>query len=211
MALLKAVDRYDWRGFSSSRPTRRGWIPPTNQPSLADTGKTIRLPVHIYEDAAHRSRRQNLRFKPATPRRWRGDTGRTPPKEARGHLAHGHPPLTLHENAITFDDLVASSRKDSSLRAIRLNRQGNSSARIGGPIFKSALNAKSACSRICSRRRQTLEGPLTLEIGTRIDVTRQSDPEVEAITRSGPLRHPARADRLSRVRSGLIRTGSAEL
>jgi len=198
IGLIKAVDRYDWRrGFKFSTYAT-WWIRQQIGRSLADTGKTIRLPVHIYEKTQRIAR---------VAKAFEIQNGYAPALEEVATLVElpfqkveaisrmGLEPLALHELP-NIDDLVAVHAKDQFASRDPVECVEEIQLRESVDYLLSALNAKEEC---VLRMRFGLgkEGPLTLEeIGTRIDVTRERIRQVEA-NALRRLRHPALLDRLS--------------
>lgn len=203
IGLIKAVDRYDWRrGFKFSTYAT-WWIRQQVGRHVADKGKTIRLPVHVYEKTqriAQAARDFELR------------RGRTPTVEEVAALVElpihrvvalaraSLEPLPIHE-LDDVDDLIAADARgqftardpmdivedtqligsvDRFLRTLKLKEENVVRMRFGIGIQDS----------------MTLE-----EIGARFDLTRERIRQIEAKALRR-LKHPARLDQLLRELNG---------
>ncbi len=182
IGLIKAVDRYDWRrGFKFSTYAT-WWIRQQIGRFVADKGKTIRIPVHIYE--------QTQRIVQAA-KAFERSYGHVPTLQeiaARVQLpVHkvdalsrlGVEPLALHELP-EIDELIAITAKDQfaicdpieSVEEIQLGESVN--------YFLSTLKVKEENVLrmrfgIGVRESMTLE-----EVGGRLDVTRERIRQIEA-------------------------------
>lgn len=113
IGLLKAVERYDWRRGYRFTTYATWWIRQQIGRHVADNGRTIRIPVHVYEKY-QRFHRETQAFEL--------ETGRTPslteiavrmnmPADRLAALEFlTHEPLPIHE--LPVDELVAVEARD---------------------------------------------------------------------------------------------------
>lgn len=196
IGLIKAVDRYDWRrGFKFSTYAT-WWIRQQVGRFVADKGKTIRLPVHIYEKTqriAQAAHAFELRH------------GHTPTLEEIAALVDlpvlkvealsrmGVEPLPLHELP-DIDGIIAVHAKE--LFAVRDPMEYIEDIQLGESVeyFLSTLRRKEE-NVVRMRYGIGVQDPMTLEeIGASMEVTRERIRQIEAKSLK-QLRHPARLDR----------------
>jgi RNA polymerase sigma factor (sigma-70 family) len=124
IGLMRAVDRFDYRrGFKFSTYAT-WWIRQAITRAMADTGRTVRLPVHVVEAVnrlakAERSLAAEL-DRPPTIEELAGRTGATP--EAVLQLAQRAAPITsldapIAENAV-FADLLSDNSTSPEAHAV---------------------------------------------------------------------------------------------
>lgn len=203
IGLIKAVDRYDWRrGFKFSTYAT-WWIRQQVGRYVADKGKTIRLPVHVYEKTqriAQAARSLELKH------------GKAPSVEeiaalvdlsihkvmllARASLE----PLPLHE-LDAIDEHIAADAKDQYMARDPMDIVENMQLIGSVNRFLSTLKLK---EQNVLRMRFGIGGQesMTLEeIGARLDLTRERIRQIEAAALR-KLKHPARLDKLLRELNG---------
>lgn len=195
IGLIKAVDRYDWRkGFKFSTYAT-WWIRQQISRSVADKGKTIRIPVHVYEKTqrvAQAARTFELRH------------GRTPTFEDLSaltklpiHKVHalsriGVEPLSLDE-LVDVDNLVAIHAKEQFTLRDPMELVEDSQLAESVASFLSTLHPR---EEKVIRMRYGFGGqePMTLEeVGASFEVTRERIRQIEAKALRR-LQHPVRLD-----------------
>ncbi len=203
IGLIKAVDRYDWRRGLKFSTYATWWIRQQVGRFIADKGKTIRLPVHVYE--------KTQRIAQATH---------------AFELRHGHAPTieeivslvelpihkvmtlarasldtqSLHE-LDDLDDLIAADAKiqftaRDPMQIVEDMQLIGSVDRFLGTLKLKEENVLRMRFGIGTQESMTLE-----EIGARLDVTRERIRQIEAAA-IRRLKHPARLDRLLRELNG---------
>ena len=204
IGLMKAVDRFDWRrGFKFSTYAT-WWIRQHVGRYVADKGKTIRLPVHVYEKTQRISQ---------AARAFELAHGRAPTaNEIAGlvslpigkvvALSHvSMEPLPIHE-VDTIDDQIAGDAKDQYTARdpsdiVELTHLVGAVDRLLG-ILKPR-------EELIMRMRFGIgiHEPMTLDvIGKRLDVTRERIRQIEAQALR-KLTHPVRLDQLYRELNGV--------
>jgi RNA polymerase primary sigma factor len=197
IGLIKAVDRYDWRrGFKFSTYAT-WWIRQQVGRYVADKGKTIRLPVHVYEATqriAQATRAFELRH------------GEEPTVEEIAELV-GLPinkvlalkrvavePMPLHE-IDGLDDCIAADAKDEYIARDPMDIVED--IQMIGVIdrFLETIKPKEAGVLRMRFGIGTLEAMTLDEIGKRLNVTRERIRQIEA-TALRKLKHPARLGQL---------------
>jgi len=203
IGLIKAVDRYDWRrGFKFSTYAT-WWIRQQVGRFVADKGKTIRLPVHVYEK-----------------------TQRIAQTAHAFELRHGHAPTveeiatlvelpvhkvvvlarasldtqSIHELA-ELDSIIAADAKDQftardPMEIVEDMQLVSSVDRFLSTLKLKEENVLRMRFGIGTQESMTLE-----EVGARLDVTRERIRQIEAAALRR-LKHPARLDRLLRELNG---------
>lgn len=195
IGLIKAVDRYDWRrGFKFSTYAT-WWIRQQVGRFVADKGKTIRLPVYVYE--------KTQRIAQAA-RAFELCHGHSPTLEEIAALVDlpvhkvealsriGVEPLPLHELP-NIDGLIAAYAKDQF--AVRDPMELVEDIQLSESVdnLLNTLKLKEA-NVVRMRYGIGLQESMTLEeIGTRMDVTRERIRQIEAKALRR-LQHPARLD-----------------
>ena len=199
IGLIKAVDRYDWRrGFKFSTYAT-WWIRQQVGRFVADKGKTIRMPVHVYE--------KTQRIAQAA-RTFEFQHGHEPTVDEIAELV-GLPvkkilalnraamePLPLHEVA-ELDDRIAPDAKDQYTARDPMDIVED--MQLIGAIDRFLETIKPKEARVVRMRFGIgIQESMTLEeIGARLDVTRERIRQIEAKALRR-LKHPARLDRLLR-------------
>jgi RNA polymerase primary sigma factor len=211
IGLIKAVDRYDWRrGFRFSTYAT-WWIRQQIGRSVADKGRLIRLPVHIYE----KTQRIGM-----AARAFELRSGQTPSKEEVAALVDlpvhmvealsriGLDPLPIHELP-DVDSLIAVHAKDQFATRDPVEAVEDIELSEAVSDLLSTLKFKEQTILrmhfgIGSQDSLTLE-----EIGARFDVTRERIRQIEAkLLRR--LRHHERLDSFVSAK-GLVSAKKLEL
>lgn len=212
IGLIKAVDRYDWRrGFKFSTYAT-WWIRQQVGRYVADKGKTIRLPVHVYETTQRIAQ---------AARAFEFQHGRAPNVDEIAELV-GLPikkvvalnrvamePLSLHE-IDRLDDSIAADAKDEYTARDPMDIVED--MQLIGAIDRFLETIKPKESRVLRMRFGigTQESMTLDEIGKRLDVTRERIRQIEAKALRR-LKHPARLDRLLRELNGApLQSGQSE-
>ncbi|WP_159674118.1 sigma-70 family RNA polymerase sigma factor [Andreprevotia sp. IGB-42] len=196
IGLIKAVDRYDWsKGFKFSTYAT-WWIRQQIGRFIADKGKTIRLPVHVYEKTQRIAQAAcDFELK----------HGHGPSVEEIAALvelpAHkvstlsrlGMDPLPLH-GLPDIDDLITADAKDhftlcDPMEIVEDIQLGESVDRFLSMLKPKEENVLRMRFGIGVQKSMTLE-----EVGVHFEVTRERIRQIEA-TALRRLRHPARLDR----------------
>lgn len=211
IGLIKAVDRYDWRrGFKFSTYAT-WWIRQQVGRFVADKGKTIRLPAHVYEKTqriAQAAHAFELRHGHAPTVEEIAARVELPVHKVEALSRLGLEPLALHELP-DIDGLMAVHAKDQF--AVRDPMECVEEIQLGESIdyFLSTLKLKEE-NVVRMRYGIGVQDSMTLEeIGARFDVTRERIRQIEtkALRR---LQHPARLDRFL-IELGLVPDPSQNL
>lgn len=196
IGLIKAVDRYDWRrGFKFSTYAT-WWIRQQVGRFVADKGKTIRLPVHVYEKTqriAQAAHAFELRHGHAPTLEEIAVLVELPVHKVEALSRLGVEPLPLHELP-DIDSLIAIHAKDQF--SSRDPAEVFEDIQLGESVdyFLSTLKLKEE-NVVRMRYGIGVQDSMTLEeIGARMDVTRERIRQIEAKAMRR-LRHPARLDR----------------
>jgi len=196
IGLIKAVDRYDWRrGFKFSTYAT-WWIRQQVGRFVADKGKTIRIPVHVYEKTqriAQAARAFELSHGHAPTLEEVAAQVELPVRKVEALSRLGLEPLSLHELP-DIDGLIAVHAKDQF--AGRDPMECVEDIQLGESIdyFLSTLKLKEE-NVVRMRYGIGVQDSMTLEeIGARLDVTRERIRQIEAKALLR-LRHPARLER----------------
>ncbi len=198
IGLIKAVDRYDWRrGFKFSTYAT-WWIRQQVGRFVADKGKTIRIPVHVYEKTqriAQAARAFELRHGHAPTLEEIAAQVELPVRKVEALSRLGLEPLPLDELP-DIDGLIAVHAKDQF--ASRDPMECVEDIQLGESIdyFLSTLKLKEE-NVLRMRFGLGIQESMTLEeVGARLDVTRERIRQIEAKALRR-LRHPARLKRFS--------------
>jgi RNA polymerase primary sigma factor len=188
IGLIKAVDKFDWRRGYKFSTMGTWWIRQQVTRAIADTCRTIRLPVHVHEVV------QNL-F--GESRAFEGLHGRSPTAEELAEVtgvktAKVNVLLAASLPLLSLDQLDPVEPDDECGATNPINAVASGQLRRGLDQILASLDRKSA--RIM-RLRFGLDGddPRTLdEIGRMYDVTRERIRQLESRALKH-LRHPSRA------------------
>lgn len=196
IGLIKAVDRYDWRrGFKFSTYAT-WWIRQQVGRFVADKGKTIRLPVHVYEKTqriAQATHAFKFRHGHAPTLEEVSVLVELPVPKVEALSRMSLEPLPLHELP-DIDCLIATHAKDQF--AVRDPMEYVENIQLGESVdhLLSTLKLKEE-NVVRMRYGIGVQDSMTLEeIGTRLDVTRERIRQIEAKALRR-LRHPTRLDR----------------
>lgn len=196
IGLIKAVDRYDWRrGFKFSTYAT-WWIRQQVGRFVADKGKTIRIPVHVYEKTqriAQAARAFELRHGHAPTLEEIAAQVELPVCKVEALSRLGLEPLSLDELP-DVDALIAVHAKDQF--AGRDPMECVEDIQLGESIdyFLSTLKLKEE-NVVRMRYGIGVQDSMTLEeIGVLLDVTRERIRQIEAKALRR-LKHPARLER----------------
>lgn len=203
IGLIKAVDRYDWRrGFKFSTYAT-WWIRQQVGRYIADKGKTIRLPVHVYETTQRIAQAARV---------FEFEQGRSPNVDELAELV-GLPikkvvalsrvalePLPLHE-IDRLDYCIAADAKDEYMARDPMDIVEDLQLIAAIDRFLETIKPKE--SRVLRMRFGigTQESMTLDEIGKRLDVTRERIRQIEAAALR-KLKHPARLEQLLRELNG---------
>lgn len=204
IGLIKAVDRYDWRrGFKFSTYAT-WWIRQQVGRFVADKGKTIRIPVHVYEKTqriAQAAHAFELRHGHAPTVEEIAASVELPVHKVEALSRLGLEPLALHELP-DIDGLIAVHAKDQfagrdPMECVEDIQLCESINHFLGTLKVREENILRMRFGIGVQESMTLE-----EVGARLDVTRERIRQIEAKALR-QLRHPARLDRFS-IEIGLM-------
>lgn len=196
IGLIKAVDRYDWRrGFKFSTYAT-WWIRQQVGRFVADKGKTIRIPVHVYEKTqriAQAARTFELRHGHTPTLKEIAAQVQLPVRKVEALSRLGLEPLSLDELP-DIDGLIAVHAKDQF--AIRDPMECVEDIQLGESVdhILSTLKVKEE-NVLRMRFGLGIQESMTLEeIGASLDVTRERVRQIEAKALRR-LKHPTRLDR----------------
>jgi len=196
IGLIKAVDRYDWRrGFKFSTYAT-WWIRQQVGRFVADKGKTIRLPVHVYEKTqriAQVAHAFELRHGYAPTLEEVAAHVELPVHKVETLSRLGLEPLAIHD-LTDIDTLIAVHAKDQF--AARDPMECVEDIQLGESIdyFLSTLKLQEE-NVVRLRYGIGVQDSMSLEeIGVRFDVTRERIRQIEAKALRR-LRHLARLER----------------
>lgn len=203
IGLLKAVDKYDWRrGFKFSTYAT-WWIRQQVGRFVADKGKTIRVPVHIYEKTqriahvAHAFELERGRAPTVEEIAWIVDL---PVRKAAALIRVSQEPLSI-EALDNLDSLLAADAAEQF--KVRDPMDIVEDAQLVALVDRllGELTLKEA--RVVRMRFGIgIHDAMTLEeIGARLDVTRERVRQIEAAVLR-KFKHPARLERLLRDLNG---------
>lgn len=203
IGLIKAVDRYDWRrGFKFSTYAT-WWIRQQVGRHVADKGKAIRLPVHVYEMTqriAQAARAFELRHGHAPTVEEIATLVDMPTHKVVSLTRASLEPLSLHD-LDCLDELIATDAKDQF--TARDPMEIVNDMQLIGSIdrFLGTLKPKEA-KIVRLRFGIGVADSMTLdEIGTLLDVTRERIRQIEAKA-IRKLQQPARLGQLLRELNG---------
>ena len=203
IGLIKAVDRYDWRrGFKFSTYAT-WWIRQQVGRHVADKGKTIRLPVHVYEKTqriAQAARSFEFRHGQDPTVEEIAELVALPLNKVLALIRLSMEPLSIHEIG-ALDDCIAADVKDQYAARDPMDIVEN--MQLIGTVdrFLGSLKLKEA-NVVRMRFGIGVQDSMTLEeIGARLDVTRERIRQIEAKALRR-LKHPTRLDRLLRELNG---------
>ncbi len=211
IGLIKAVDRYDWRrGFKFSTYAT-WWIRQQVGRYVADKGKTIRLPVHIYEKTqriAQAARAFELRHGHPPTVEEIAELVELPVKKVLALNRAAMEPLPLHD-VVELDDRIVADAKDAYTARDPMDIVED--MQLIGAIGRFLETIKPKEARVLRMRFGIgIQESMTLEeIAARLDVTRERIRQIEAKALRR-LKHAARLDWLLRELYGAPPTARAE-
>ncbi len=211
IGLIKAVDRYDWRrGFKFSTYAT-WWIRQQVGRFVADKGKTIRLPAHVYEKTqriAQAARAFEIRHGESPSVEEIAKLVDLPIKKVLALSRAAMEPVPLHE-VDELDARIASDAKDQFTARDPMDIVEDT--QLIGAIDRFLETIKPKEARVVRMRYGIgIRESMTLEeIGARLDVTRERIRQIEAKALRR-LKHPARLDRLLRELYGASPTACAD-
>lgn len=205
LGLLKAVERYDWRrGFKFSTYAS-WWIRQHIGRYIADKGRTIRVPVHVYAKL-QRLQREMLTFDSIFGREPNPEeiaASMEMPAHKVAALYHIAPaPLPIHE--VSVDDLIAVETSENLALQSPENRVYATELRRSIDDFLATLTRK---EEQIIRMRYGIGTPdaLTLEeVGQRYEVTRERVRQIETKALQ-KLSRPNRRDAFARTALGITK------
>ena len=197
IGLLKAVERYDWRkGFKFSTYAT-WWIRQQITRSIADKGRTIRIPVHVHEKIqriAQTARIFELRNGHAPNHEEIAELVALPAERIEPLYHISLEPIPLHE-LLEFDNLSAGYAPGGVCARLPDELAEDFQLAISVRDFLKTIKPKE--ERIVRMRYGIgLQDPMTLEeVGAKLGVTRERirQIQVQAFRR---LKHPSRLDRI---------------
>ena len=205
IGLIKAVDRYDWRrGFKFSTYAT-WWIRQQVGRYVADKGKIIRLPVHVYEKTQRIAKAVHaLECQSGCPPKIESIAALVdlPPHKVVAFTQVMREPLPIHEVDALDMSIAADVKHEFIARdpmdIVEDNQLGTSVDRLLSALKPKEGGILRMRFGIGIRDAMTLE-----EIGERLEVTRERVRQIEAKT-IRKLQHPARIEvllgELGRVR-----------
>ena len=184
LGLIKAVDRYDWRrGFKFSTYAT-WWIRQQVGRFVADKGKTIRLPIHIYEKTqriAKASRAFELEHGHSPTVKEIASLVQIPVQKVAALSRASLEPLSLHELGNMNDIIAADASEQFTVRdpmdIVEDMQLVSSVERLLGTLKRKEANILRMRFGIGVHDSLTLE-----EIGTRLDLTRERVRQIEMAT-----------------------------
>lgn len=192
IGLLKAVERYDWRrGFKFSTYAT-WWIRQQVGRFVADIGRTIRIPVHVYERTQHIAR-ESVAFEAENGRmptlQELADRLKMQPKNVAALIRATLAPLPIHE--LCIDELIAVEATTDFVS--RDPMEIVSERQLVGAIDRLLGTLKPKDESILRLRFGIgVQTSMTLdEIGTRYEVTRERIRQIESKALR-LLKHPSR-------------------
>jgi len=211
IGLLKAVERYDWRrGFKFSTYAT-WWIRQQVGRFVADKGRTIRLPVHVYEKT-QRIARESLAFEAKTGRAptihevaaWL----EMPPNKVAALVRATLEPTPIHE--LCIDEFIAVEARSDFISRDPMDIV--SDRQLLDSIDRVLATLKRKDERILRLRFGIgVQEAMTLdEIGIRFEVTRERIRQIEAKALR-LLRHPSRIVQLNRELNGNLPSKTDEV
>lgn len=193
IGLIKAVDRFDWRrGFKFSTYAT-WWIRQQVGRFVADKGKTIRLPVHVYEKTqriVQVARSFELRHGHEPTLEQVAALADLPVRKIEALSRMSQEPLPLHDLS-DVDALIATHAKEQFAVRDPIECVEELQLRESVDDFLSTLKPK---EENILRMRYGIGVPDTLtleEVGAQLGVTRERIRQIEAKA-IGRLKHPAR-------------------
>lgn len=194
LGLIKAVERYDWRkGFRFST-FATWWIRQQISRSVPDSGRTVRLPVHVHEKV------QSLRW---MIRKYEAANGETPSQATMSEAMSMHvdkvaPLLTYMEDICSIDDVDVDRLADPDFitRFHSCEPETLAAGKEEAAKVAELLNILPRKQRSILRLRYGIgvRDALTLEeVGQGMGVTRERVRQLESKA-LGLLRHPARIE-----------------
>ena len=199
IGLIKAVDRYEWRrGFRFSTYAT-WWIRQQVGRFVADKGRTIRLPVHVYEKTqriAQAARAYEFRHGHEPTREQVAALVDLPERKVEALMRLGVEPLSLNELP-DLDGLVAADATDRFIS--RDPMEVVEDIQMAESVRRQLDSIGAKAARVVSMRYGIgVHDALTLEeIGKQFDVTRERIRQIEA-KGLRKLKHPSRVDVLRR-------------
>lgn len=212
IGLIRAVDRYDWRrGFKFSTYAT-WWIRQQVGRYVADKGKTIRLPVHVYESMqriAQVVRAFEFQRGHAPTFEEISESVGLPIKKVLALHRLSMEPLPLHE-VNSLDEHIAADAKDDYTARDPLDIVEDMQLIKAIDQLLGTIKLKEA--RILRMRFGIgIQDSLTLEeVGARLEVTRERIRQIEAKALRR-LKSPGRLDQLMRELHGAPPHKSADL
>jgi RNA polymerase primary sigma factor len=203
LGLLRAVDRYDWRRGYKFSTYATWWIRQQVGRFVADKGKTIRVPLHVYE---------KIQRIVLASRAFELECGRNPTVEeiaasvdlpvekAAAMIRASHEPIPI-DGLADLDSLIAEEAKDHLIARDPMDivEDGQLIGLVSHFLEELPLKEQ----RVLRMRFGIgLADAMTLEeIGARLDVTRERIRQIE-VAALRKLKHPARLNRLARELNG---------
>jgi RNA polymerase primary sigma factor len=179
LGLMKAVDRFEYRrGFKFSTYAT-WWIRQAITRALADTGRTVRLPVHVVEALNQLAKAERALAteldRPPTVKELADRTGIAPDKVV--HLSQAGAPVTsldapIAETAV-FGDLLSDSARSPEEQVVARNARLRV-RRVLGSLTERERTVLQLRFGIRSERAHTLE-----EIAERVGLSRERVRQIE--------------------------------
>ena len=211
IGLLKAVDGYDWRrGFKFSTYAT-WWIRQQIGRYVADKGRTVRLPVHVYENVQRLIREMTaFELEDARPPRMAEIALRVemPVQKVAAFLRLISEPLPIHDLS-SVDAMIAVEAQSDFFSRHPMDGIYESELRGLIAVILSTLKPKEE-QILRLRYGIGVQDSMTLEqIGKTYELTRERIRQIEAGA-IRKLQHPSRLETLSRAVSGGSRATNAE-